>query len=390
MNKQESILNQIMAKNQLEDWFNLNARAIIDQLFKQLNKREQDVLTRRFGLHGQRRETLEGIGKLHNLTRERIRQIESSSINRIKKNPDLEEIISKLKQTISHLLEEHGGLMSREHLFKILANLSTDQEADRLTHDNYLDFVINKVLDKDIARISGNHFNNSFKLKYQTLDHLEEIAEELISKIESSKKLLITKELVDLIKQLPSYKTNEDKFVVPNNIDLSQVLSEHELTDRSIYALLHALVDIKQNKFGYWGHKTWREVSPKTINDKIYLVLKNHGQPMYYGDIAKKIAELGFDHKKVNTATTHNELILDDKYILVGRGLYGLKEWGYKNGTVADVVVEVLKEAGKPLNKKDIADKVLEQRLVKQTTINLALMNKDRFEKVNNKYQIKK
>lgn len=151
--------------------------------------------------------------------------------------------------------------------------------------------------------------------------------------------------------------------------------------NRVVYGLIKSIKKLDQNKFGNWGHTAWREVLPKTVNDKIYLVLKNHGKPMYYGDIAKRITELGFDAKNVNTATTHNELILDDKYVLVGRGMYGLKEWGYQDGTVADVVEAVLKAAARPMAKDELTEAVMKQRLVKQTTVNLALMNKNRFAK---------
>jgi len=109
---------------------------------------------------------------------------------------------------------------------------------------------------------------------------------------------------------------------------------------------------------------------------------------MHFAEIADHINQTGFDSKKANAATVHNELILDEKYVLVGRGLYGLKEWGYKEGTVVDVIKDILAEAGKPLSREEIIDKVMEKRVVKKTTIILALMNKEMFEKAGNKYQL--
>jgi len=158
--------------------------------------------------------------------------------------------------------------------------------------------------------------------------------------------------------------------------------------NKVLYSLLQAVKDVKQNKFGFWGARDWEEVSPKTINHKIYLVLKNEGKPMHFVDIAKRINEVCFDRKLANPATVHNELILDQKYVLVGRGIYGLKEWGYKEGVVQDVIKQIIKENG-PLTREEIVNKVLENRLVKKTTISLALMNKDVFEKSGDKYQVK-
>ncbi len=171
------------------------------------------------------------------------------------------------------------------------------------------------------------------------------------------------------------------------------IVPEDELhlanANKPLYSLLKAVAELEQNKFGHWGHTDSREIKPKTINDKIYLVLKHNGKPMHYEEISKTINETGFDGKKVNTATVHNELILDSKYVLVGRGLYALKEWGYTKGTVADVITEILKKTKQPMTKKEITEEVMKQRMVKKTTIDLALMNKKRFERLTgNKYAL--
>jgi DNA-directed RNA polymerase delta subunit len=55
-----------------------------------------------------------------------------------------------------------------------------------------------------------------------------------------------------------------------------------------------------------------------------YLSLREHKKPLYFKDIVSEIYNK-FD-KKVNPATCHNELIRDKRFILVGRGIYGLKE----------------------------------------------------------------
>jgi len=395
--KDESILNTIMSDNQMKDLTSLNVVETVSALLDQLNKREQDVIKRRFGLFGEPKETLESIGGRHKLTRERIRQIESGGVNKLKKNPELEARLGSLRQVVALLNEEHGGLMEKNYLFNILANLASDT-TNQENVNPYFDFALSRLLNDHFDEVNNSkYFNNFYKVKYQSLEHMEAVAEELLEAIKNYKNLLATEELIALVKSLKSYQANADKFNVPGNLDLKELIrpavgdaTDAVYNDRAIYALLSALADVEQNKFGAWGHKESREVKPKTINDKIYLVLKENKKPMYYGDIAKKISDMGFDGKKVNTATTHNELILDDKYVLVGRGLYGLREWGYKEGTVADVIAEILKEANEPLSKEAITAKVLEQRLVKQTTVNLALMNKNRFERTKDgKYKLK-
>lgn len=400
----ESILDKIITQKQTESIGRLHVADIIDTLLNRLGEREQDILKRRFGLNKATKATLEEIGQSHNLTRERVRQIETGSISKIKKLEDLVAIVSDLKMLVTRLLEDHGGLMDREYLFDILSVLALDQsktkDTDMPIYRNHFNFLLSKIMDADISTVENEvPFNFSFKLRYKELDHLEELAKDLLIKVKSAKKLFITDELLTLVTELDSYKKHQEKLTAKETMELTEALrgivpeSEIDLANKNktLYSLLKAVGELEQNKFGHWGHSDWRDVNPKTINDKIYLVLKNNGKPMHYEDISKNINETGFDGKKVNTATVHNELILDDKYVLVGRGLYALREWGYVKGTVADVIAEVLKKAKQPLNKKEIAEEVMKQRMVKKTTIDLALMNKKRFvRQTGNKYTLVK
>ena len=157
-----------------------------------------------------------------------------------------------------------------------------------------------------------------------------------------------------------------------------------EATDEDINKILESYLrasrKIRQDIFNNWGLISWGIVKPKKINDKIYLTLKKANRPMHFTEIASTINENAFDGKIAYAPTVHNELILDDKYILVGRGIYALKDWGYKPGNVADVIEDVLRENG-PLTKDEIINKVLEKRNVKKSTVYLSLMNHKKIKK---------
>ena len=398
----KSILDQIISNLSAEEVAKLNAPEILNNLFSELNERERDILTRRFGLRGKEKETLENIGGAHKLTRERIRQIEIAAIKKLRDLENLENYISGLKKIIIQLLEEHGGFAERNYLLDILVNFSADgnraSEEEKNVHKSYLDFLISKLLREEFEEIGDSEiFKNSVKFKHQTLEHLEKLARELVGKIQEAKKVFTTAELISLARESESFKNNKDKFDTSNNIDISGHLGnitpeEAEIINinKALYSILRAHKHVEQNKFGQWGLRDWREISPKTINDKIYLVLKKEGRPMHFVEIAEKINATGFDDKRANAATVHNELILDEKYILVGRGLYGLKEWGYKSGTVADIIAEILESAPASMGKDEITEKVMDQRMVKKATIVLALMNKEKFEKTaDGKYRFK-
>jgi hypothetical protein len=398
-----SILDQIINNQRMEEVDNLDAVEIINNLFGELNERERDILIRRYGLHSGKRETLESIGSAHTLTRERIRQIETSSVRKLQQLKNLENYINNLKRVINQLLEEHGGLMEKEYLLEILTNFSAkgfnSKNNERDVHKNYLNFMITKLLHREFEELnSSKHFKPSYKLKYLDIEHFEELAEELLGILHAAKNIHTTEQLITLIRKMETFQKHKEKLEIESGLDIAKVLA-HEYFDenpeiinnnKALYALLKASKKVEQNKFGHWGVHNWREIKPKTINDKIYLVLKNHNKPLHFAKISEVINEISFDHKKANAATVHNELILDSKYVLVGRGLYGLKEWGYKKGTVSDVIEAILADEENPISRDEILQKVLERRMVKKATIILALMSKDKFEKVNGKYQLKK
>lgn len=398
-----SILDQIIQNKKAEEVANLDAVEIINNLFGQLSDRERDVLIRRYGLHSDKKETLESIGSAHNLTRERIRQIETTSIRKLQQLENLEAYVDNLKKVIYQLLEEHGGVMEKNYLLSLLVTFSLSgiksDNKNEVKHKNYLNFLITKLLHNEFEEIiNSKYFKEFYKLKFQDLEHLEELTVELLGTIKQAQAIYSTEDLINLIKSLQNFEKHKEKLLTETNIDISKAL-KNELYEENaglvnehkpLYSILKVVKDLEQNKFGHWGANSSREIKPKTINDKIYLILKNNNKPMHFAEIADKINQISFDAKKANAATVHNELILDDKYVLVGRGLYGLKEWGFQKGTVADVIAEILEKNANPLTRDEIIEQVLSRRIVKKATIILALMNRDKFDKTNGKYSLKK
>ena len=61
-------------------------REEIDSMLQGLNERERQVIKLRFGLENGRPLTLEEVGRQFNVTRERIRQIETAALRKLR-NP---------------------------------------------------------------------------------------------------------------------------------------------------------------------------------------------------------------------------------------------------------------------------------------------------------------
>lgn len=346
-NLSELMLEKVIKEERNEEMAKLDGVKIVNSLFSELLDREKDILSRRFGLNGKKSETLEKIGKMHNLTRERVRQIEAASIKKIKKLDSLGGSISLLKKTIDNLLEEHGGLLGRDFLLDILTVLSLEinnklqpgtEEYEELSRSyrNNFDFLISRLMtdDLDQGKISDD-FNPSVKIKDGETNFFKELGNDLMTKVEQMKKTLKTDELIEMLKDLEAYGKYQEILNKVKGADFSKIFKSKIFPDKAeiinsnkaLYSLIQSIKNLERNKFGEWGMSTWGEVKPKTVNDKIYLVLKHSGKPLHFTKIAEKINETGFDKKKANAATVHNELILDERYCLTSRGTYGLKSW---------------------------------------------------------------
>ncbi len=140
-----------------------------------------------------------------------------------------------------------------------------------------------------------------------------------------------------------------------------------------------------KNPYNEWGLSAWPEITPRGVKDKAYLVTKKHGEPLHFREIAEKINETKFDHKTAYPQTVHNELIKDGRFVLVGRGIYALKEWGYNPGTVLEVIKTILKKNGGTMTRDDIMKEVMKKRKVRRNTIVLNLQNSKYFEKIDAK-----
>lgn len=368
----------------------INFVNLLERLFGVLSDRERDVLQRRHALtpNAAKKQTLEKIGADYKVTRERIRQIERDGVKKLREkmaNHETAQEIAEVEKTIRHFLKKYGGVMEENHLlqsvidfFSIPQHAATAAELQQ--HKKTLAFIISQLLADQFEQIGGtDDRHQAWQLKEAPAQLVEQVITLLVDLIEKKGAPLKADELFSSVRNHTLYQELGSQ--------LSQLsAAEQQLVDldEAILAYLKTSKKIKQNLFGHIGLSQWSTISPKRMTDKIYLIMQQHGKPLHFTEIANLINEAGFDHKKALSATVHNELILDKRYVLIGRGIYALREWGYQPGTVSDVIQALLKSKG-PLTKDDIIGQVSTQRLVKKATINLALMNKDLFRRLPDK-----
>ncbi|MEX1112233.1 MAG: HTH domain-containing protein, partial [Candidatus Andersenbacteria bacterium] len=335
---------------------------ITEEMLSGLDARSKDIVVRRFGLKDEKPETLESIGKEYGITRERVRQIES---NAKKALSGLETLYRPIYNLLTDVFAEHGGVLAEEHAVELTRERTGQSYSSNLVHF-HLD-VLPHFKHATREKLFDSHWRHEQHI-HERIEDIVIIARDILKKHNHPIPL------DDLIAEIQSH-----------------LLEAHhlEVGREPIYAALVASKHIAPTAFNEWGLIGWAETSPRGVGDKAYAVLRRHGKPTHFRDITAMINEASFDAKQANPQTVHNELIKDSRFVLVGRGLYGLKEWGYVSGTVADVLESVLRTALTPMTREELIDEVLKQRLVKKNTILLSLQNNKRFKKTGeNRYTL--
>jgi len=317
-----------------------------------LPERTRDIVVRRFGLEGYDPETLEAIGQIHGVTRERVRQIVEDGLAQVRQHIQEGKEQAKMQAIFDLLNEvlESSGYVKRQDLLVEATNPKNDH--------NHVVFLLH--LHDQLYRQKETEHSHAFWVNKKDLwEESPRILQELVSHLE---------------------KRN-------NPATLEELLQEYKKIHPETFAsLLEVSKYILRGYNEKWGLRKWPEVYPKGMRDKAYVVLRDSQKPLHFVEVAQlieKLQEILIEQKQkqILPQTVHNELIKDPRFVLVGRGTYGLSEWGYKPGTVKDVIVQILKEHGGGLAKEDLIQKTLEQRQVKESTILLNLQDRNSFSK---------
>lgn len=335
-------------------------KQVTKRLLSSLQDRAYDIIVNRYGLNDNAdSKTLEAIGKKYNITRERVRQIENAALSAIRKSANF-KAEQKTFDEIKELINKSGALVHEDDFLSLVSKdqsiqnhirfyLVLGDEFKKLKEDE--SFCARWTIDDDLSNV----VHNGLRCVYETLDD-----KELLSEDDLVKRFL--KEVTDVADQ---YKNEE---VARRWLNISK--------------------KIDKNPLGEWGPAESQNVKTRGIKDYAFLVMRKHGSPMHFREVAKAIVDTF--GRKTHVATTHNELIKDPRFVLVGRGYYALAEWGYKPGIVRDVIKEILIKDG-PLSKEEIVDRVLKERFLKKNTILVNLQNTKYFEKLpDGKYTVVK
>jgi len=322
---------------------------ITKKLLGCLDNRPRCVLEERFGLKSPNTRTLESIGCEYGITRERVRQIESFALNKVRCAEEFslfEDAFNELKNYI----ETNGGLAQEDSL------LSSLFENDKARRHAY--FLL--VLGEDFENIKGcSDFHSAWTTDLDQAKEIRKAFDDFHN--EAGNKILFSeKDILDMLK----------KYLI-------EILGD-KIDKNILLSLIKVSRVVDSNVLGEWGIASSPYIRPRGMRDYAFLVVRKHGSPMHFSETAKSIEETF--NKPAHVQTVHNELIKGDHFVLVGRGLYALKDWGYEGGIVRNVIESILSKHSS-LSKEEIIKKVLRERYVKENTVLVNLQNKKYFKK---------
>lgn len=320
-------------------------------------QRETDIVIRRYGLDGER-ETLEQVGETMGITRERVRQLEKSTLLRIKltleKNKDSSFVGAEMD--ITKALHEMGRAARIDALSKKVLGESTNRDCSIIT-------FLAELSDKMLITTENDKYYAAIVL---TSERNERSIKDKIDMV------------VKALKQHGKPATLEDLYKLVGGP------FEHPTEVGAMASLSKQITSLRD----MWGLTKWPSVNPRNIRDKIYVVLRESDKPMHFSEIAQAVKAEKFSRNNVTEQAIHNELIKDDRFVLIGRGIYALAERGYKKGSITDVITDLLQKNG-PMYRDDIVREVLKFRQVREATVLLNLQSKPQFKRVDkNQYAL--
>ena len=334
-------------------------------ILSSLSLKEGAIISRRIGLTGGEKETLQAIGDDYKITRERVRQIEDAGIRKIGRIIRSTNF-AKIQEMGEAIIRLNGNLMTKDKVVSaIIEELKVEQDV------NF--GIIEVILQADTELVKSKP-----QLGTKSYFYFPTVSKKLIAEIHKEAARILKKK-GDIMERVALYEM----------IKVNLFANFGKVDTVLIDSVLDVFTDVIKGEEKFIGLTDWKILNPSTLKEKAVYVMKKEKRPTHFVELSNLISN--YFSEPVKIATVHNELIRNREFVLIGRGIYVLAEWGFKSGTVLDVITDVLGKAKGPMNTEEIIAKVLKVRQVKRTTIYMNLQNRNYVERVGrNMYQLKK
>lgn len=372
---QTDLITPNSTANFFEDYF-AQVRKLFDNPSQERNF---EFLCRRFGLFGSRQYTLDDIGKVFGVSRERVRQIERDSLLKIKRsikfgsgrNPApiiLQESFRKYKAA----LIKAGPILLEETVVDV-----HNDTFEKLTTDysiTELNFVLTSM---DFSFVTGTTLSSKAEAKPCWITD---------QSIEKST-------LHEATKSIFAYLQTEILPVTP--FDLLVTLNKRRKKPITIsfaniiITLLGGLVNIDDN-----GNYQIEFLQLRSIADQAYRILHEHNSRLTAEDIAREINKLLSFHsseQRVNARSLVNQLTSDSRFKPVGKRGWVLTKWpGYDHRPIVDRIKELMTLNKSPMSVDQITTLLQAQDAdISEKSIRSYLAQKSKFTRISeNEYAL--
>ncbi len=330
---------------------------------RELPERERDIVKRRFGL-GTEKETLQEIGNDFDLTRERVRQLQDKSLERIL--PKLER--HPFVQQLSAEAREHLG-RTRIRREQTLLRAFADQHGLSPVTQNVVHFFL--VSHKKLAHQPETNDLHGFwgdgmqraKLAQHILKKL------LVLFLRNPKKLWQSEEMLGLVEK-----------------ELKRHLGVRATADelRDFLRILKPIGQSPADEFGILSHP---RVGPSSLADKTAFVLDQAQKPLHFSEIHTALGKLATLEgeflsqrwqKRYSTQSIQNLLIMGEEFVWTGMGTYALKGWGFRPGSILERMRDIVKRE-RQISRDKLCELLSKERRFSKITFEAYLRNKTYF-----------
>ncbi len=330
----------------------------LDELLSDLETREVDVIKKRFGIESQPL-TLEKIGKEYGITRERVRQIEEKALKKlISKSFQIPFLEETLYPTVDSFLGDFK--IKREvFVFKKFTEIYDIEEKEKNILRLFF-YIFEKIYYKKADKFFDSFLStkkNFFEKGLKILNHIH------LRLLKNRDTLLKEEEFLEMISKEIKHHFN----FKPSIEEILEFLKISKI--------------IKRNPLNEYGHFKHFKISPSSLNDKIKIIFEIEKRPLHFNEIYQKLLKLGEIEdellastwkKKYNIHSIHNILLYDPSFVKYGKGKYVLKEWGYEEGHIIDLMRKIL-EREKEMEINQLYDFIKKHKEVSLNTFKLYL-----------------
>jgi len=292
---------------------------------QQFDDRAWQIFRRRLLLPESQQETLESLGSVYDLTRERVRQIEAACLDAIRKallEDDYQGLAFRLRPQIGDMFRE-----AREH-FDLLGVPAWRES--RWIQELALVWQIKaeeiERYDRLFAELLGYR---RARLTHVGLEPL--IIDENTSKGEVSRLISLVDTIHDILSEcnggMDAFRLTKALKAAgkkPQALDempvLTEICSSAEAVGHDLYRL--------------------RFSSLRGRAEQVYRILSEHGEPVHYIELIREInRQLPTARRIRGKASLVNQLSKDSRLVPIGKsGKWALSEWNLETGSIVSVI----------------------------------------------------